>query len=235
MLDQQVCREAGPQSGLTGCPSGSFERQEVASDNLLARALARSLDHVGRGVMLVGSAGKLLFANRLARAALKPQYPLQIEGACLRGRRGADDAQLTAAIDAALQRGLRRMVTLGRRRSCSAGEIPGETVNLTVSVVPVDGFDGGRAVMVSLPQPCRTFDLAIQVFSLQQGFTIAERAVLEALLAGQTPSAIARAKGVALSTVRTQIGQLRNKSGTHSIQELVDRIWALPPMMGLMQ
>ena len=61
------------------------------------------------------------------------------------------------------------------------------------------------------------------------------RSVLEALLAGRRPGDIAQAKGVKLSTVRTQIGQLRLKCGAHSIRELLDRVAALPPMMAVVQ
>jgi DNA-binding NarL/FixJ family response regulator len=59
--------------------------------------------------------------------------------------------------------------------------------------------------------------------------------VLEALLDGLSPSAVARAKYVAVSTVRTQISQLRLKTGARSIRQLLDRVAGLPPMMGVVQ
>jgi DNA-binding NarL/FixJ family response regulator len=96
-----------------------------------------------------------------------------------------------------------------------------------------DGADG--AALVSLPQAGRTHDLAVHSFARQHGFSRTETEVLQALLGGQRPSDIARAKGVQLSTVRTQIGQLRLKCGAHSIRELLDRVAALPPMMALVQ
>ena len=40
---------------------------------------------------------------------------------------------------------------------------------------------------------------------------------------------------MALSTVRTQIGRLRLKTGAHSIRELLERMAALPPMMAVVQ
>lgn len=36
---------------------------------------------------------------------------------------------------------------------------------------------------------------------------------------------------VRLSTIRTQIGQLRQKSGVHSIHELIERVTSLPPIL----
>jgi hypothetical protein len=35
--------------------------------------------------------------------------------------------------------------------------------------------------------------------------------------------------------VRTQIGQLRSKTGTGSIRQLLDRVACLPPMMAALQ
>jgi DNA-binding NarL/FixJ family response regulator len=96
-----------------------------------------------------------------------------------------------------------------------------------------DAADG--AALVSLPQAGRTQDLAVHSFARQYRFSPAESEVLQALLGGRRPGDIARAKGVQLSTVRTQIGQLRLKCGAHSIRELLDRVAALPPMMALVQ
>jgi DNA-binding NarL/FixJ family response regulator len=114
----------------------------------------------------------------------------------------------------------------------------GEGANrVTVAVLPIDD-EGGGAALVSLEQPRRTQrtqDLAVQCYARQHSLTGAETAVLEALLDGQTPNDVARAKQVAVSTVRTQIGQLRLKTGTRSIRQLLDRVGGLPPMMVVVQ
>jgi DNA-binding CsgD family transcriptional regulator len=60
--------------------------------------------------------------------------------------------------------------------------------------------------------------------------TSAETAVLQALCAGLDPMEIARHNGVAVCTVRSQIGSVRAKTGAASIRELLCRIAALPPM-----
>jgi DNA-binding CsgD family transcriptional regulator len=189
----------------------------------LAIRLLRSLDHVGRGMLLVGAAGRVLHANRLANQALADGHPLQIAQGRL-GARNPDDAQrLSAALQAAMQRDMRQMLHLG----------PGAN-RVTVAVLPIDG-EGGGAALVSLEQPRRKQDLAVQCYARQHGLTGAETAVLEALLDGLSPSAVARAKYVAVSTVRTQISQLRLKTGARSIRQLLDRVAGLPPMMGVVQ
>lgn len=221
----------------------------------LSHWLMQSLDHVGRGMLLVSQGGQLLHANRLAHSALAGGgHALHTQQGRLCARGARDDQLLADAIEAALTKGLRRMLTLGR----SAAVMPtataasgasgidnhahcGETI--TVAVLPIEdamvqgvaGRATGKAVLISLPQSSRGKDLAVQIFAREQGCTGAETAVLEALLAGQTPEAIAQAKRVALCTVRTQIGQLRLKTGSHTIRELLDRVAGLPPMMVVVQ
>jgi DNA-binding CsgD family transcriptional regulator len=189
----------------------------------LARWLQETLDHVGRGMLLVTAGARVLHANRQARQALQSGHALVIEEGRLRGSGSRDDGLLADALEGAMRRGLRRMLSLG------------ETSDpVTVAVLPIDA-EGGGAALVSLSQPSRSQDLAVHCFARQHGYTSAETSVLEALLSGERPADIARAKGVALSTVRTQIGQLRLKTGAHSIRQLLDRVASLPPMMAVVQ
>lgn len=195
----------------------------AASDGVaMASWLAQTLDHVGRGMLLLATGGRVVHANRLARQALDAAHPLCIEGGHLRARDHADQARWAEVLDGVMHRGLRHMLSLG--------EGPARA---TMAVLPID-VDGGAA-LVSLSRPCRSHDLAVHGYARQHGLTGAEQAVLEALLAGEQPLAIARAKGVALSTVRTQIGQLRIKTGARSIRALVEMVGALPPMMAVVQ
>jgi DNA-binding CsgD family transcriptional regulator len=193
---------------------------------VMARWLSLSLDHVGRGMLLVGEGACVLHANRLARVTMDTPdepYPLHIVGGRLRPRCTRDAAALDTAIDGAVRRGLRRLVCL------ADGALP-------VAVLPLEA-EGLSAALLSLPREAqpRTRDLALQGFARQHGLTEAETAVLEALVAGDMPTEIARRKGVCLSTVRTQISQLRHKTGTRSIRALVERVAGLPPMMAVVQ
>lgn len=194
-----------------------------AEDVRLARWLTQSLDHVSHGMLLVGEGTRVLHANRLAHAALGDGGPLRIERGRLVAQNAGDTATLMDALHAAMARGLRRMLTLGSDRR-----------SVTVAVLPL-GVGDDPAALVSLPQPRRTHDLAVHNFARLHGFTAAEAAVLEGLLNGRRPADIAQDKGVRLSTVRTQIGQLRQKCGAHSIRELLDRVAELPPMLALVQ
>lgn len=231
-----------------GPGSGSGSQQGAAgADSRSAAALAHwlilSLDHVGRGMLLLSQGHQVLHANRLARSALScGGHALMVEQGRLSARNARDDKLLAEAIEAAAHKGLRRLLTLGRGAATVAGR---DSAVVTVAVLPIEGqaasMNGGasqahaNAVLISLPQPSRGKDLAVQIFAREHGCTSAETGVLEALLAGLAPEAIAQSKKVQLCTVRTQIGQLRLKTGSHSIRELLDRVAALPPMTALVR
>jgi DNA-binding CsgD family transcriptional regulator len=203
--------------------AGDLPAPPTAPDAELAVRLLRSLDHVGRGMLLVAAGARVLHANRLVGQALHTTHPLYIGEGRLLARDAADAPRLAAALQAAMQRGLRQLLHLGQG---AAG--------VTVAVLPLDA-EGGGAALVSLEQPRRTQDLTVQCYARQHGLTGAETAVLEALIDGLTPSGVARSKCVAVSTVRTQIGQLRLKTGSRSIRHLLDRVAGLPPMMAVVQ
>ncbi len=207
--------------------------------------LALSLDHVGRGMLVVRRGGVVLHANRLASASLACSgHHLLVSHGRLSARSPGDNQALATAIEAALQRGVRRMLTLGRTATAqrqSRGNADDGTMTVAVlplqapaTGLPADCADGS-AVLISMPLSNRVKNLAIPIFAREQGCTSAETAVLEALLEGQTPEAIALQRDVRLCTVRTQIGQLRLKTGCRTIRELLDLVASLPPRMVLVQ
>ena len=190
---------------------------------VLARCLSHSLDHVGRGMVLVGAGAVVLHANRMACQALDASHPLSLEGGRLCARTTADAFKLSTALEAAMRRSLRHMLHLGTGAQ-----------RVSVAVLPIEDAGFGAA-LVSLEQGRGVHNLSVQCFARQHGFTAAETAVLEGLVNGRPAADIAKDKGVALSTVRTQIGQLRLKAGANSIRQLLDKVGALPPMLAVVQ
>ena len=77
--------------------------------------------------------------------------------------------------------------------------------------------------------------LSAHWFARSHGLTPAEIRVLAALCEGRRPSDVATAQGVALSTVRTQIGSIRAKTGAESIRALVRQVAVLPPLVGALR
>lgn len=69
--------------------------------------------------------------------------------------------------------------------------------------------------------PTTQFRPAASSYLLLEKLTPSEKAVLNALAAGQVPSKIAEALGTKISTVRTHIRSLNGKLDAHSVVELL--------------
>lgn len=182
----------------------------------LAPLLAGALDEIDYGVLLTDGDGRVLHANHPARRTLVDTHPLTLFDGRLQARDDRDVVPLRDALVAAAQRQLRRLLTLGRDLAPHA-----------VAVVPLGGQIA--AVVLGKTQVCE--DLSVQCFARCHALTPAEARVLAALGAGAAPAEIADQQGVKLSTVRTQIGAIRDKTGVSSITALVRLVAALPPMV----
>lgn len=188
----------------------------------LARCLALMLDEVDYGLMLLDHAGSVRLLNHAARLELDARHPLQIEAGQLRARRSADTDALLDAVEDAAQRAMRKLLMLGEAEN-----------RVSVAVLPLGGdvLDGGAATMLLLGRRRVCENLSAQGFARQRRLTPAETRVLEGLCAGKQPTQIAQDLGVRISTVRTQIGGIREKTGARSIREVVRMVAVLPPMV----
>jgi DNA-binding CsgD family transcriptional regulator len=186
----------------------------------LGRLLARALDELDYGILLLDAGATVLHLNHRARRTLEGGHALQLLGSQLRARDPRDVAPLYDALHAAAGRGLRKLLQLGDRAA-----------RQVAALVPVD--TGVAALMLGKDHVCE--DLSIECFARTHGLTTAETRVLAALGHGMRPAMIARQQGVKLSTVRTQIGSIREKTGAESITALVRLVAALPPMVGALR
>ena len=108
---------------------------------------------------------------------------------------------------------------------------------VTVSVVPLPGHETERrsAVLLLLGKRQVCEQLSVQAFARSHGLTPAETRVLGGLCRGERPDDLAELLGVQISTIRTQIGSIRQKTGTDSIRALVRKVSVLPPLMGALR
>lgn len=186
-----------------------------------AGLLRTVLDHLQLGVVAVGPDGRVQHANRAARVLGARHPELQLDA---RQRpAGAPLADGLVQAIAAARAGRWTLVTLGG----GAGEEP-----LAIAVVPLGSGGGDEGPVLLLFSPPRGADaLAMQLFARAAGLTAAESRVLRALADGQPPSRIARQHDVAVSTVRSQVGSIRAKTGARSITDLTRAVGRLPPVM----
>jgi DNA-binding CsgD family transcriptional regulator len=182
--------------------------------------MLRILDEIDYGLVLLGAGGQVRHANQLALESLRGGGVLMLSDGRLQARGAHRQAALAAAIAAAV--GGRRRLLLLTEASAAADECPVALIPLPAEAAPMCLLVMGKR------QPCEL--LSLTFFAQAHGLTRAEVGVLRALCSGDAPKTVARELGVALSTVRTQIGSLRMKTNTHSIAELVRRIAALPPI-----
>lgn len=186
---------------------------------------ARMLDEIDYGMLLVADDSVVLHANHVARAELDQDHPLQLLGAELRVRRPQDVAPLREALVAARERRLRRLLSLGQGPHA-----------VSVAVVPLPAAEGDEPLTLLVFGKRRMCEaLSAHWFGREHGLTPAESRVLAALCEGEPPVKIASAQGVAISTVRSQIGAIRAKTGAPSIRALVRQIAVLPPLVGVLR
>jgi DNA-binding CsgD family transcriptional regulator len=205
--------------------STTLETQEVAQAATLG-----VLDALDVGLMLVAADGRLQFGNRASLRACGSAGPLRITG----GRVSLLDAGAQDGFHRALRRAVEGQRTLLRTE--------GQGCERYVALAPVpsaNGRESGGAgegaaraiVLIGRPQPCNP--LCLQLFAGEHGITSAETRVLAALCEGRSPREISLERGIALSTVRTQIACLLAKTGVDSIVDLVRMTATLPPMVAL--
>jgi DNA-binding CsgD family transcriptional regulator len=214
-MNTTMTRACGDSPPVQSCREGEV-RPWLSNPAVLLRVL----DEIDYGLIVATPDGTVRHANQIAVGALG-RGPLRMQ----RGRLHASDAEEELMLMRALSdaRG-------GRRRLISFGGAGG----LPVAIIPLadegsDAPDDELCLLVlGKQQTCEA--LTIDFFSRSHGLTGAEAAVLRGLCQGRKPKELARELGVALSTVRTQIGSVRDKTKTESIGELTLRLAVLPPI-----
>ena len=192
-----------------------------------SRQLIRMLDVIDYGMLLVIEDGHVVYANQSARSELDDQHPLQLMGRELRVRSPKDVVTLRGALHAATQRGLQKLITVG-----------GEGGNsMAVSVIPMTDVtaEGEPSALIAFGKRRVCEELSTEAFARHHKLTATELQVLKLLCSGMRPTQIAAAQGVALCTVRTQIGCIREKTQTASIGALLRQVAKLPPMLSLLR
>lgn len=185
-----------------------------------AAIFLRMLDEIDHGLLLVDNRGTLRYANQLGETQLREGSAVELIGGRVRGHHAFDQLVLKQAL---------ADCGLGRRRLFTAGV--GETA-ISIAVVPMSiGTTDDPPLSLLVFGKCRAVEvLTVDFFARTHGLTATETSVLRNLCTGKRPKEVARAQGVAISTVRSQIASIRTKTHTSGIGELINRVVLLPPM-----
>ncbi|MBN8493547.1 MAG: helix-turn-helix transcriptional regulator [Burkholderiales bacterium] len=197
------------------------------STDACAAMLERMLDIVDYGMLLLLPNGQVIYANATARFDLEDHPLMQLQGQVLQVGQPRDATALREALVGAVQRGCQKLLTLGGE--CEA--------TLNVAVVPVLESNAGRAAGAMLVLGKRRIydEMSIESFARHHRLTPAEQRVLKLLCAGRRPTEIAQILQVCLSTVRTQIASILEKTGLSGIGALIREVSRLPPLRKLLR
>jgi DNA-binding CsgD family transcriptional regulator len=185
-----------------------------------------ALDEIDYGTVVLNADWQIVHVNHRARVDLARADVVRRDGDRLCAANAVDSAPLNSAIEGALVRGLRRIVVLGdgERRTC-VGVIP----------LPKGKYPEECAVLLITERASVCEALSVQWFALNHGLTPAEGEVLQSLCRGDPPAQVALRHGVAISTIRTQISTIRQKTGAQNLSALVRAIARLPPLMSALR
>jgi DNA-binding CsgD family transcriptional regulator len=211
-------RRAGGSIPLAERPHPEPVLQREGRPFALAQAI---LDHVHFGVAVVGSELRLLFANQAARRECLRHPRLGIENGRLVVEQTRGEGDFHRALEAA------------RAGRWSLVRLEGDEGSTLLTLMPLSamGMEMDSAVLVVFGVRSPDKGLALQFYARACGLTAAEERVLRSLSEGLSPREIASGQGVALSTVRTQIGSIRSKTGACSLTDLMRTLGCLPPIM----
>lgn len=181
----------------------------------------RALEEIDYGLILVDPDGAVQHANHLARHELVRARFLRMEGESVTSQNAGHKEEVVRGIRLAA-RGRRQMLTL---------RDGGQT--LAVACVPLfQPYEGESAsVLLMLARQAGSKNLALSFFAREYRLSPTEEAVLRGLCDGLDVHEVAKVHGVCESTLRTQVRSLRDKTGSNSIRQLVQRVAALPPVV----
>jgi len=189
-------------------------------------AAVRGLDHLQQGLLFVDSQARVLFANNTARKMLDARDGLRLEDGCLSA----------AAVDQGHR--LRRVVA-----SCvddsSVANGPGGEVDLArdgrlpLHAVVMPLADESAAIhlpwialsrpvaMVLVSDPEAELQTRVKRQCKRFGFTAAETTFALEIVSGGGRRAAAERLGITVTTARTHLSSIFEKTGTHRQAELV--------------
>lgn len=175
--------------------------------------LADALDQLGFGVAVLGFGGEVLHANRAALARLAEMR----DGTC-----GAASLAVTNSVP------LR--IALARAAEGKRGVVLLATPTRVMRAVllPLGAEAGTAALVFEKPSNCEP--MALGLFAREHRLTPTEQIVLSGLCEGLRVAEIARQLGAAISTVRTHVRRLLEKTSVRRQADLLGMLAALPPL-----
>lgn len=204
-------------------PDQSFESDGAAG---LAGLLMRALDEVDYAMMLFKHSLTPSYSNHLARVMLGRGDQLFLEQGRIKTRVAARQLELEAGFIRAAQ-GIRCLLHI----ASPDGQDSSAGLALVPMGHPAEWAGRGVPVLLIACRPSLCAPLSLRFFAQIYGLTRTEEAVLADLVQGQEVEDIARQRNMAIATARSHVKQLRLKTRSGSMRELLNRLAVLPPVV----
>ncbi len=190
----------------------------------LVQLLSCVLDEIDYGLILLGADGQVVHANHGAATELQTESSgLQVVAKRLQCREPTEQAALDGALEAAQKHGRRSMLQLRLGGSSALSIVPLPTA-LTRNTE-------GHAVLVTMQRSRIVESLTVSAYGRAHGLSRREEQVLGLMCDGLRAADIAAHLQVSQATVRSHVHNLKAKTGTSSVLELVKQVAVLPPMV----
>ena len=212
-------------------------RRAVTVSNVLGACtiertrMEEALDALKCGVVFIGHDGIILHANRAAEQMLMEGYPIQ----SAQGMLGAAAQAATEELHAAVTHSARNEVVIGKAGMAIRLTKPDEPP-IFAHVLPMNG--GARRTRIQPEVVAAVFvaawDVRDEATAVAEvfGLTPAELRVLASLLAGRTLSETAGVLGVAITTAKTHLESIFQKTGVSRQPELAALARRVAPPAG---
>ncbi|QYX56448.1 response regulator [Roseovarius sp. SCSIO 43702] len=210
---------------------GEVARLRDALSGLSGGGAERALDLVALGIVLLDGRGRVLHANRAARAMAGAGDFITLHGGRIGAAETACDHGLRQAMEdarEAAQTGADRVIGTVLENADDA-----RTVSALVCALPHDPAypSAEHRVAVFLSPPARERRVSEPLLMDLFGLTPTETRVAAALAAGARPATIAEELGVSQTTIAFHMRNLFEKTGTNRQIDLVALILAGPMMI----
>lgn len=191
-----------------------------------AQRLAAVLDGLATAVWLVDDEARVLHANAAAAALVRRDAPLRVARDRLTATAPAEASLLASAI----RRAAAGDFTGGTAQSAVPLGDAAAGVGLIATVLPLRGAAPAVAAVVFVQDPAAAPATPLRAFGALHGLTPAEIRCLAEIALGRNMPEAAAALGIAVSTARTHLNSIFQKTGTSSQVELARLVasFALP-------
>ena len=182
-------------------------------------ALTDALDRVAFGVILVDGGGRVTLANRVAQEIARQGYGLTLSTHGLGSPFPAQAEKLHRLVAAATRTTFPSGGAMSLPRS--SGRKPLSVLTCPLGRYDLDGGSRRAVAAIFITDPERQIEALPEALTRLYGLTRSEAALATLLTQGQDLSEASEHLGVLLSTVRTHLKRILEKTGTHRQTEAV--------------